>query len=80
MKHVAPPYADIPFKLSDLAPIRYKTAMKFLGVDVTMTLMLQNFTTFKAGMEVPVSYTIEVLKKSIMEFPIAVCGNKGKKP
>jgi hypothetical protein len=42
--------------------------------------MLQNLTTFKAGMEIPMSYTVEVIKKSIMEFPTSVCGAKGKFP
>jgi hypothetical protein len=67
-------------KLSDVAPAQYKTALKFLGTDATITLMLQNLTTFKAGMEIPMSYTVEVIKKSIMEFPTSVCGNRGKFP
>ena len=76
MKALKPPYANDELKLSDIAPVEAKTALKFLGTDATITLMLQNFTTFKKGMEVPISYTIEVMKKSIMEFPTAICGTQ----
>lgn len=80
LTQLTPPFANVEMKLSDVAPAQYKTALKFLGTDATITLMLQNLTTFKAGMEIPMSYTVEVIKKSIMEFPTAVCGNRGKFP
>ena len=78
MTSLTPPYDNVDLKLSDLAPAQYGQALKFLGTDVTFTLMLQNFSTFKKGLEVPLSVNVAVIKPALMEFPTALCGNYGK--
>merc|ERR1711907_276596 len=52
--------------------------LELLGTDITFRIALSELRVYKKGVEMPVYIIVEVVKKSIMKLPAALCGSRGK--
>jgi hypothetical protein len=73
-------YDDVAITLSDKLPTDKEKILNLLGIELTITIELSRLTLFKKGMEIPIKYKLEILKKTIMKFPSSLCGAKGSYP